>query len=207
MGVSMPAQLQAVNGGSSILLDKPILLLGRDPECDIQLESPKISRRHCCIAQVGESLVVRDLGSTNGIRINGVRVLEGYLKGDDELTIGNQRYQVRWDALLPASALAEHKKAAVPAGLPVNDPTAGIQHDSVLESCEEPVALAEPAGAPLADVPRSKSPSDAPIPPEPDSSDDSSFTPGPPSDDLGSALPSPNELPQPHQPQPQITPP
>ena len=94
-----------------------------------------------------------------------------------------------------------------PLDLPVNDPTAGIQHDSVLESCEEPVALAEPAGAPLADVPRSKSPSDAPIPPEPDSSDDSSFTPGPPSDDLGSALPGPNELPQPHQPQPQITPP
>ena len=47
LGESMPAQLQAINGGSSILLDKPILLLGRDPECDIQLESPKISRRHC----------------------------------------------------------------------------------------------------------------------------------------------------------------
>src|SRR2546430_15288664 len=110
----MPARLEAINGGSSISLDKPILLLGRDPECDIQLESPKISRRHCCIAQVGESLIVRDLGSTNGVRINGVRVLEGYLKGGDELTIGNQRYQVRWDALLPASA--ERKKAVIPAG-------------------------------------------------------------------------------------------
>src|SRR4029077_7977426 len=101
---------------------------------------------------------------------------------------------------------AERKKAAVPAGLPVNDPTAGIQHDSVLESCEEPVALSEPAGPPLADVPRSKSPSDRP-PPDADSSDDSSFTPAPPPDDLGSALPNPNELPPPHQPQPQITPP
>jgi pSer/pThr/pTyr-binding forkhead associated (FHA) protein len=202
----MPAQLQAINGGSSILLDKPILLLGRDPECDIQLESPKISRRHCCIAQIGESFVVRDLGSTNGIRINGVRVLEGYLKGGDELTIGNQRYQVRWDALLPASGSAERKKAVIPAGVPVNDPTAGIQHDSVLESCEEPVALAEPAGAPPADVPRSRSPSQMPIPADSDSSDESSFTPGPPPDDLGSALPSPDELAQPHQ-QPQITPP
>src|SRR5262249_61524342 len=132
--------------------DKPILLLGRDPECDIQLESPKISRRHCCIAQVGESLVVRDLGSTNGIRINGVRVLEGYLKGGDELTIGNQRYQVRWDALMPASGTAEQKRAAAQVGVPVHDPTAGVQSDSVLESCEEPVALAEPGGVP-ADVP------------------------------------------------------
>src|ERR1700719_3545412 len=144
----MPAQLVALTEGPSILLDKPILLFGRHPECDIQIDSRKISRRHCCLAQVDDYLVVRDLGSTNGIRINGVRVLEGYLKGGDELTIGNQRYQVRWDALLPASA--ERKKVVVPAGLPVNDPTAGIQHDSVLESCEEPVALAEPAGAPLA---------------------------------------------------------
>src|SRR2546425_12619158 len=102
MGVSMPAQLQAVNGGSSILLDKPILLLGRDPECDIQLESPKISRRHCCIAQVGESLVVRDLGSTNGIRITGARVLEGYLKGADGWPIGIHPFQGRGSGLLPS---------------------------------------------------------------------------------------------------------
>jgi pSer/pThr/pTyr-binding forkhead associated (FHA) protein len=203
----MPAQLQAMNGGSSILLDKPILLLGRDPECDIQLESPKISRRHCCIAQVGESLVVRDLGSTNGIRINGVRVLEGYLKGGDELTIGNQRYQVRWDALLSAAGSPERKNAVVQAGVPVLDPTAGVQSDSVLESCEDPVPLAEPAGAPV-DVLKSRSPSDMPIPPDPDSSVDSSFTPGPPSDDPGSAIvPNQNDGAAPHEPHPQITPP
>ena len=150
----MPAQLQAISGGSSILLDKPILLLGRDPECDIQLESPKISRRHCCIAQVGDYLVVRDLGSTNGIRINGVRVVEGHLKGGDELTIGNHRYQVRWDAMMAVSVPAGPNKAVIPAGHPVDDPTAGVQEDAVLESCEEPVPIAEPAGAPPADVPR-----------------------------------------------------
>src|SRR5690242_15088205 len=95
----MPPQLLALTDGPSILLDKPILLLGRHEECDIQLISRKVSRRHCCIAQVGEHLVVRDLGSTNGIRINGTRVLEGVLKPGDELTIGNYRYEVRWDAL------------------------------------------------------------------------------------------------------------
>ena len=94
----MPAQLVALTEGPNILLDKPILLLGRHPECDIQIESHKISRRHCCIAQVEDYLTVRDLGSTNGIRINGVRVQEGRLKPNDELTIGNSRYRVRWDA-------------------------------------------------------------------------------------------------------------
>src|SRR4051794_23378835 len=97
----MPAQLVSLTDGPSILLDKPILLLGRHPECDIQIDSRKISRRHCCIAQVSDYLVVRDLGSTNGIRINGVRVLEGRLKVDDELTIGGYRYRVNWDSQAP----------------------------------------------------------------------------------------------------------
>src|SRR5436309_11134445 len=95
----MPAQLIALNEGPNILLDKPILLVGRHPECDIQIESRKISRRHCCIALVGDHLVVRDLGSTNGIRINGTKVAEGTLKPGDELVIGSSRYKVDLDAL------------------------------------------------------------------------------------------------------------
>src|SRR5436305_10899263 len=91
----MAPQLVALDEGPNILLDKPILLIGRHQECDIQIPSRKISRRHCCIAQVNDHLVVRDLCSTNGIRINGIRVLEGELKGGDELTIGNVSYQVR----------------------------------------------------------------------------------------------------------------
>src|SRR5476651_1297327 len=93
----VPAQLLALTDGPSILLDKPILLLGRHPECDIQLNSRKVSRRHCCIAQVSDYLVVRDLGSTNGVRINGNRVLEGKLKEGDELTVGNFKYQICWE--------------------------------------------------------------------------------------------------------------
>src|SRR5271155_5719455 len=95
----MPAQLVALTEGPNILLDKPIVLFGRHPECDIQIDSRKVSRRHCCIAQVNDYLVVRDLGSTNGIRINGIRVLEGRLKAGDELTIGSHRYQIRWNPL------------------------------------------------------------------------------------------------------------
>src|SRR5262245_39586142 len=98
----MPAQLVAVSDGPSILLDKPILLFGRHPECDVQPNSPKVSRRHCCIAQVHDFLVIRDLGSTNGIRINGTRVVEGRLRAGDELTIGNFRYQIVWGDQEPA---------------------------------------------------------------------------------------------------------
>jgi predicted component of type VI protein secretion system len=131
----MPAQLVALNDGPSILLDKPILLIGRHPECDIQIDSRKISRRHCCIAQVNDYLVIRDLDSTNGIRINGVRVVEGRLDPGDEVTIGNHRYEVTW---VDAHAPAPRPKANSPVSAPQDD-------DDLLESCDEPIPLPDPA--------------------------------------------------------------
>jgi len=95
----MPAHLLSLTDGPSILIDKPILLFGRHEECDVQLNSKKVSRRHCCLAQVNDYLVVRDLGSTNGVRINGQRVVEGRLLPGDELQIGNFKYQVCGDVL------------------------------------------------------------------------------------------------------------
>jgi pSer/pThr/pTyr-binding forkhead associated (FHA) protein len=95
----MPLQLLSLTDGPSILMDKPILLFGRHEECDVQLNSKKVSRRHCIVAQVNDYLVVRDLGSTNGVRINGERVAEGKLRPGDELQVGNFKYQVCADAL------------------------------------------------------------------------------------------------------------
>jgi len=135
----MPAQLKALTGGPCIPLDKPILLLGRHPECDIQIDSRKVSRRHCCIAQVGDYLIVRDLGSTNGIRINGVRVLEGRLNNGDELTIGNHRYQIHWDELPGENG---HSRDSLHEASPADG--SRRSDDDILEACDEPVPLAEP---------------------------------------------------------------
>lgn len=136
----MLAQLVSLGDGPSILLDKPILLIGRDPECDIQIDSRKISRRHCCIAQVNDYLVVRDLGSTNGIRINDMRVQEGTLKAGDELMIGGNLYRVSWDPTFeppePNSKGARHLE-------PAGDQPFSANEDLLLESCDEPVALSE----------------------------------------------------------------
>jgi hypothetical protein len=145
----MPAQLLSLEDGPHILLDKPILLIGRHEECDIQLNSRKVSRKHCCVAQVSEYFVVRDLGSTNGVRINGVRVQEGTLKPGDELTIGNHRYQIQGDPTpMPNSpaAIGDDLTGRAPMPMEVD-----------LESSDEPVALPEdasfdgPAGIKLSD--------------------------------------------------------
>jgi pSer/pThr/pTyr-binding forkhead associated (FHA) protein len=146
----MPAHLVALTEGPSILLDKPILLLGRHPECDVQIDSRKISRRHCCIAQVSDYLVVRDLGSTNGIRVNGERVHESRLTEGDELTIGTLAYQVTWNE--PAEAPEARGRQEPPSGVrPVED--------DLLESADEPIPLEEP-GRPAA-----KRPVPPPLPP------------------------------------------
>lgn len=93
----MGAQLISLNEGPNIIIDKPILLLGRHRECDIQIESRKVSRRHCCLGKTSNQLFVRDLDSTNGIRINGMRVIEGVLASGDELTIGTHRFRIEFD--------------------------------------------------------------------------------------------------------------
>lgn len=131
----MPAQLLSLGDGPHILLDKPILLLGRHPECDVQIDSRKISRRHCCIAQISDYLVVRDLGSTNGVRINGVRVVEGKLSPGDELMVGTFRYRVMWDSMV---------QPAAPAARPPSAPSIAVDDDDLLESCDNPVPLADP---------------------------------------------------------------
>jgi len=150
----MPAQLVALTDGPSILLDKPILLLGRHAECDIQLNSRKVSRRHCCIAQVNDYLVVRDLGSTNGIRVNGIRVLEGKLNPDDELTVGNFRYRVTWDDKPVGRGKPTADRVAKIAPPPPRKQPARAKaqtdpdEDALLESCDEPVPLGKPAMKP-----------------------------------------------------------
>ena len=107
----MPAQCIALSDGPSIWLDKPILLIGRHPECDIQIDS-QISRRHCCIAHISDYLLIRDLGSTNGVRINGVRIVEGRIAPGDEVTIGGNRYRVSWDSIAPGRSRPSRKAAS-----------------------------------------------------------------------------------------------
>jgi pSer/pThr/pTyr-binding forkhead associated (FHA) protein len=90
----MAARLVPLDEGPTILLDRPITLIGRHPECDIRIDSKKVSRRHCCVVQLESRLIIRDLGSTNGIYYNGQRVEEVELSPDDEVVISNLRFQV-----------------------------------------------------------------------------------------------------------------
>jgi pSer/pThr/pTyr-binding forkhead associated (FHA) protein len=79
--------------------------IGRDVTCDIRLASPRISRYHCCLIDGGAGfVVVRDLGSTNGTRVNGRLVRTGRLAPGDELSVAHIRFRVEPLYVLSPSA-------------------------------------------------------------------------------------------------------
>ncbi len=80
--------------GPSVLLQRPVLLVGRHPECDWRLNLPKISRRHCCFALANDRVLLRDLGSRNGVRVNGREIAEVRLARGDEVAIGPLLFRV-----------------------------------------------------------------------------------------------------------------
>jgi len=92
----MLMHLVPLDGGPAIPIDKPILFFGRQPECDIVLlNSRKVSRKHCCIAQIDDHFVVRDLGSMNGVRVNNKNVSkECRIQAGDEVQIGDLGFRL-----------------------------------------------------------------------------------------------------------------
>jgi hypothetical protein len=67
-------------------------VLGRSRDCDIVLEDPNVSRRHAEIRPSGGSWIVRDLGSTNGVKVNGRRITGAQsLKRGDAVELGTAR--------------------------------------------------------------------------------------------------------------------
>jgi pSer/pThr/pTyr-binding forkhead associated (FHA) protein len=90
----MPTRLIACRGGSEILIDRTLLVIGRHPHCDSRLVSPRVSRWHCCVIAVAGEVCVRDLGSTNGTWINGQRVTSGRIRCGDVLSIAHIRYRI-----------------------------------------------------------------------------------------------------------------
>ena len=65
------------------------VILGRLPECDVTLDDPSVSRRHARIQRTGNNWAITDLGSTNGLKVNGTRVDESDLVDGDRLQLGS----------------------------------------------------------------------------------------------------------------------
>jgi pSer/pThr/pTyr-binding forkhead associated (FHA) protein len=117
----MRARLVPVDGGAAIDLAKDLTLLGRDEDCDIRLETKSISKLHCVIAKTDGLLLIRDLGSTNGTRVNGQRVRRAALLPNDTLSVANVKYRVMFGPELepePPPIVKDGKKPEKPPAAP-----------------------------------------------------------------------------------------
>ncbi|MEZ6126059.1 MAG: FHA domain-containing protein [Planctomycetaceae bacterium] len=106
----MVAVLQQLGGGRLIPIDRAVVLVGRSADCDVVIaSSQKISRHHCCLVQVDNSYYIRDLGSMNGVWVNGDRVnRDMIMNSGDRICIGDVEFQfypnVRVEPRKPNSA-------------------------------------------------------------------------------------------------------
>jgi pSer/pThr/pTyr-binding forkhead associated (FHA) protein len=100
----MRAQLVPLTGGTPIEVGKDMTLVGRGEECDVRLEHKSVSKIHCVIVKTDGLMLVRDLGSTNGTRVNGTRVRRGMLLPNDKVSIANFHFRVLFGAALHAAA-------------------------------------------------------------------------------------------------------
>jgi hypothetical protein len=71
------------------------LTVGRAPSCDCLVPEESVSRRHAELCREGERWTLRDLGSRNGTRVNGMRVIEEVeVRPGDRLTLGDATYRL-----------------------------------------------------------------------------------------------------------------
>jgi len=96
----MYGQLVPVGGGDPIPLLKEKLTVGRRESCDIVLRFANVSGKHCELAVEDGYWFVKDLGSRNGTKVNGLRITKRKrLDPGDSITIAKHKYEVKYSPI------------------------------------------------------------------------------------------------------------
>jgi len=80
-----------------VVLDEFPATIGRGLDVQVHIQDPCVSRRHCEIEDIGESICVHDLNSKNGTFVNGHRVHDAILAPGDTLHLGGSNIVVRYE--------------------------------------------------------------------------------------------------------------
>jgi hypothetical protein len=91
-----PAVLEV--DGERHRIDRNRVVIGRSRECDIQITDPNVSRRHAELRREGTAFWLVDLGSTNGIDVNGRRQHRTKLSDGDRVTLGTTELTFRLES-------------------------------------------------------------------------------------------------------------
>lgn len=96
MNEQLLGELEPLGGGDAIPLLKDRLVVGRHARCDIVLEFPNVSQKHCELIFENGYWKLADLGSRNGVKVNGERIESKWLQPGDEVSIAKHRYEIRY---------------------------------------------------------------------------------------------------------------
>lgn len=99
------ARLHIVSGegqGRQVPLKDAATLIGRDADCQLVLEDPRVSGRHAQVYFAGGEFRVKDLGSTNGTLLNGSALTDAAYRDGDDLRVGRSVVRIEIDFKEPA---------------------------------------------------------------------------------------------------------
>jgi pSer/pThr/pTyr-binding forkhead associated (FHA) protein len=117
-GMNVNLVLFKKNGSTKAFpLPQTVTVIGRQQHCDLCIPLMVVSRKHCEISQDGGVLRVRDLGSRNGVLVNGKKVAESVLKAGDKLQVGPVSLAVQIDGQPAQFAASDSDIRRTPANL------------------------------------------------------------------------------------------
>ena len=115
------------------------VIIGRTDRSEIILTDPWVSHEHCTLLQQDGLLVVRDMGSKNGVFLHGVRVLEAEVHSGDCLTVGRTEITVRYrdgDPVTAPTRQSAPRRGAVSPRVTRRHPAHG--RTAILKACLVP---------------------------------------------------------------------
>jgi pSer/pThr/pTyr-binding forkhead associated (FHA) protein len=117
----------------SFSIPRDVTVVGRGRECDLRIPLSRISRKHCKLTKEGDSLLIEDLGSSNGTHVNGKPVKEAELSAGDRIGLGQATLLVRIDGKPAVSEVDDSSAAATAIAIEhvVAEPEAGDVDDLI----------------------------------------------------------------------------
>jgi transcriptional regulator with GAF, ATPase, and Fis domain len=87
--------IEGPSAGRSFAIDgSQRVLLGKSTVCDVHIDDHEVSRRHLALEPSGQRLRITDLDSTNGTWVDGLRVVDAFLRGGEVVRVGRTAFRV-----------------------------------------------------------------------------------------------------------------